>query len=143
MAQVSIIQYAEITTGTGRPIRLGSKDVPSTIALTGTGEVVHRVYNDNANWPLNLFDADIITGALKFVAIKSSVDATLGFAATVGGGNNSTVPVEANVWCFIHGGTVPGYAANIDTRLAEALVDVAYISLYASANADVEVLFAY
>lgn len=143
MAEISLYQYAVINRPGAQPLVLGSKNKPSTITLAGTGEVVHRVYNDNANWPLNLFNDDITTGTLKFIAIKSSVDATIGLADTPSGGSNSTIPIEADVWLFIHGGTVAGYAADIDTRLAEALIDIGYVSMYASVNADVEVLFAY
>ena len=131
-------QYAVVNRPGASPLVIGSKNKPSTITLAGTGEVYHRVYNDNANWPLNLYDNAITTGTLKFIAIKVSVDATLCVADNELSGNNCTIPLEADVWTFISGGSVLGYAASVNTRLTEAAVDIDYVSLYAGANADIE-----
>lgn len=142
MAQVNLFQYAEIQTG-GGTLCLGNKAKASTISLTGTGEVYHRIWNDNSSWPLNVYDFNIITGPVKFIAIKSSLDAVLGIADTLGGGNNGTIPLEAGIWTFISGGTVLGYAGNLDTRMAESAIDIAYMSVFAAGSADVELLVAY
>lgn len=143
MAQVNLTQYAEIILSDGRPIRIGSKTIPSTIALAGTGEVFHRIWNDNANWPLELYDSNITTGTLKFIAVKSSIDATFGYGKTVAGGNNSTIPLEAGVWLFISGGGETNYVANVGDRTGETVDAITYMAITAGASADIELIVAY
>lgn len=144
MAQVSLIQYAEITTGAGRPIRLGSKDVPTTTTLTGTGEIYHRVFNDIAVETYRLlYDGD--TTGLKFFAVKSSTEAML---ALFGEGleSMSAVHMDAGVWQFFGEGSTTSSVVSLEARASGTEVAVSQIGIYnisASTLQDVEILVAY
>mgnify|MGYP003423089646 CR=1 FL=1 len=142
MAQVSIIQYAEITTGTGRPIRFGSKDVPSVITLTGTGDVVHRVYNDLPALAITtLYDDE--DAALKWFAIKSSVAAMLGFEDLSVGGTNA-IKLVPNVWQFINSGVTTQAVGLTSERVDETEYNIETVKVYHdTGTADIEFVTAF
>lgn len=140
MAQVNITQYAEITTGAGRPIRLGSKDVPSTITLTGTGEVYHMVYNDLPATDYRLiFDNQLTT--IKFFAVKSSTEAMLAFISTTDE-SMSAIHLTAGVWQFFGEGTTTSSVASLPLRAGGAEVALYQIGIYniAATAQDVEIV---
>lgn len=144
MAQVSIIQYAEITTGTGRPIRLGSKDVPTTTTLTGTGEVYHVVYNDN---PASTYKViyDGATTGVKFFAVKSSTEAMLAFQGD-GLESMSTAHLDAGVWQFFGEGSTTSSVVSLAARAGGTEIPVSLIAIYNLSGAtaqDIEILVAY
>lgn len=137
MAQVTLYQFAAITHGTGKPIELGSRSVPSTIALTGTGEVHHKVFNDLAATTLHVLYNGELTG-IKFYAVKSSVDSML--AINEGDATESIIHIESGVWQFFSGGSTGAGGA-----IPWAESDVTDVSLYVlgAVAADVEFIAVY
>jgi len=140
MAQVNLIQYAEISTGSGSPLSVGSKTTPSTIAMTGTGEIVHRVYNDIAGTTAQvLYDNNFGSGIPVWWAIKSSQTGTVGF------GNDSTeasaIGVVAGVWQFFNSGRgTTSVSTTVSTKASGSLSTIGDIVFYnrSASVADVE-----
>lgn len=120
MAQVDLYQYAEIVKSDGTKIRLGSKQKPSTITLTGTGEIIHRIFNDlTGGDTIDLYTADL-TG-LKFFAVKSSIAAYVGFSENSSLGEGaSVIGIGANVWQFFGGGLTGADGGTFTTRMLVA-----------------------
>lgn len=145
MSQVSIIQYAEISTGSGQPLRIGSKVIPSTITLTGTGEVYHRVYNDiTALSTTVLYDGDL-TG-LKWFAVKPSTEIQLAFGDEVADPIiTSGIVLAANVWQFFNSGVTLSYTLDdtIAFRAIQSQANITKISAYNVLSADIEFIGAY
>ena len=144
MAQVSIIQHVEISTGSGQPLRIGSKVIPSTITLTGTGEVFHRVFNDVPATTVTDLYSDDLTG-IKFFGVKCSVEALFGFSNTSESGSTNLVHLEPNMWQFFGEGTTTSSISTLGTRCAEAEVAVELMKIYipGAAVGDVELIVAY
>lgn len=148
MSQVNIIQYAEIYTGSGPPLRIGSKVTPSTITLTGTGEVYHRVFNDvPAATVTDLYTADL-TG-LKFFAVKSTLAAYVGFSENSDQGDGaSIINIPAGVWQFFGGGSTGADNGSFTTRLTATYttpenITIVKIAIPGLASSDVEFVGVY
>ena len=144
MSQVNIIQYAEIYTGSGPPLRIGSKVTPSTITLTGTGEVYHHVYNDNPASTYKLIYSTELSG-LKFFAVKSSTEAMLAFR-TDGFEGMSTAHLDAGVWQFFGEGSSTASVVSLEARASGTEVPVEFIGIYNLNGAtaqDIEIVVAY
>ena len=104
MAQVDLYQYVEIIKSDGTKIRLGSKQKPSTITLTGTGTVHYHVYNDvSGASDLTVYSGDLV--GLKFFAVRCSVEALFGFSGAVQAGTNNAIHLSPDVWQFFGEGT--------------------------------------
>lgn len=132
MAQVNIIQHAEIVLSNGQPLRIGSKTVPSVVTLTGTGEVVHRVWNGLTAADYTDLYSDTLGGILsgiKWWAVRSSVDAMFVYSGGTAT-STSTSSLLANVWCFFGEGVTTSSAAGLSARAAEAEIDVTDMGIY-------------
>jgi hypothetical protein len=146
MAQVNIIQYAEIYTGSGPPLRIGSKVTPSTITLTGTGEVYHRVFNDiTLGSATALYTADM-TG-LKWFAVKASTEIQIGFGTDASPDHNNAIVVPANIWQFFNSAEttedVDGTSLSISGRATQGQQVIDTVYAYNALAADIEFIGAY
>lgn len=142
MAQVNIIQYAEVQMGDGNIFRIGSKHLPSTISLTGTGAILRKVWNDLAATTAKalLTDEDLTDfGPWVFMAVKSSKDSMLSWES-VDANDTSAIKLESNIWHFFTHGVTSAYAAGYLSRVAETPVDILGLSIYPSDVADVELV---
>jgi hypothetical protein len=141
MAQVSLYQYAEIVKSDGSVERIGSKNLPSTITLTGTGEIFHVVKNDlDADPAVAIYNGEL-TG-IKWWAIKSSVAAQVSFGTDATASNSQKL--IAGQWQFFGSGyTTNSSSTTLATRAAAADAYIADISIYAATAADVELVIAY
>ena len=140
MAQVDVIQFAKITPGSGQPFAIGSKVLPSTITLNGTGQVIHRVYNDiPATTAQVLMDNEFVAEWPLFWAIKSST------AGTVAWGNDANnaqcIGLVANVWQFFESGrATTNNTSDVEDRSSASLSTIGDIVYYnrAAGVADVD-----
>lgn len=137
MSQVNIIQYAEIYTGSGPPLRIGSKVTPSTITLTGTGEIFHRVFNDVG--PTQAIYSGDLTG-LKWFAIKAVLETVVSFGD---GTHNNSIVLAPNVWQIVNSGETTGYGATVVARGATAQTAITTVEAYNVADCDIEFIGAY
>lgn len=144
MADINLYQYAVINRPGAQPLVLGSKNKPSTITLTGTGEVYHRVFNDIAATTLTDLYVDELTD-VKVFGVKCSRAATFGF----GGSNQSyasanAIFLQADVWQWFATGQTTSDTTNLGTRTAEAAVDIGNMKIYIpGGTGDVEVIAVY
>lgn len=146
MAQINIIQHAEIYTGSGTPLRIGSKVTPSTITLTGTGEVFHRVFNDIALGSATaLYTADM-TG-LKWFAVKASTEIQVGFGVDAAADHNNAIVVSANVWQFFNSSKttedLDGTGLSVSGRAIQSQKYIDTVYAYNALAADIEFIGAY
>lgn len=142
MAEVNLYQYATISRPGSERVVLGSKNKPTTITLTGTGEVYHMVYNDlPANDYRLLFDNQLTT--IKFFAVKSSTEAMLAFKSTTDE-SMSAIHLSANQWQFFGEGSTTSSVASLTLRANGTEVVVTQIGIYniAAALQDVELIVA-
>jgi len=146
MAQVSIIQYAEVSTGSGQPLRIGSKVIPSTITLAGTGEVHHRVYNDIVGPAVTVLYENTLTG-IKWFAVKASVDIVIAYGGTTDSGNfpdTSAIGVTAGRWQFFNNGTTTlNQGSNVEGRPTNNACDIIKVVAFNLTDADIEFIAAY
>jgi hypothetical protein len=141
MAQVDIYQYAEVIKSDGTKIKIGSKQKPSTIAMTGTGEIIHRVYNDIAAVTAQtLYDNELGSSIPVWWAILSSQGGTLAWGNDAS--NSSAISIVANVWQFFGSSrSTTSTSTTIATKAAASLSDIGDIVFYnrsATTAADVE-----
>lgn len=148
MSQVDIYQYAEVIKSDGTKIKIGSKQKPSTITLTGTGEIVHHVFNDIAGGDtVDLYTADL-TG-LKFFAVKSSLAAYVGFSENSSLGEGaSIIGIGAGVWQFFGGGLTGADPGTFNVRMTVAAttpenITIVKIHVPGAVAADVEFIGVY
>ena len=146
MSQVNLIQYAEISTGSGSPLAIGSKTTPSTIALTGTSEVIHRVYNDISTTSSTTLYSSTLTG-LKWFAIKPSVEIVVSFGKDAAADHTSSIVVAANTWQFFNSGKTTegddGSALSVAGRAIQVQANIDTITAYNALAADIEFIAAY
>lgn len=146
MSQVDIYQYAEVIKSDGTKIKIGSKQKPSTITLTGTGEMLHRVYNDIVGPAVTVLYESSLTG-IKWFAIRSSVDIVVAFGGTTDTGSypdTSSIAVESNTWQFFNnGGTTLNQGSNVEGRPTNNACDIIKIVAFNLLDADIEFFAAY
>lgn len=145
MAQVNLYQYAELVRSDGSVVPVGSKTKVSSISLTGTGEVLHTVKNDLASLSTTVLyrNSEKLTG-LKWVAIRSSVDAIVSFG--IDATATSAIKILANTWQFLNSGyTTSSSSTTIATRAAATAAYITDVSIYIPGGvvADVEFIAAY
>lgn len=144
MAEINVFQYAVINRPGSNPVVIGSKNKPSTITLTGTGEMYHRVFNDVAATTLTDIYVEEITD-IKFFGVKCSRAATLGFgtADEFAAGSNAVL-LAADTWQFFNTGQTTSSSTNLGVRTAEAAVDIGNMKIYIpGGTADVEIIAVY
>lgn len=147
MAEINIYQYAVINRPGSSPEVIGSRNKPTTITLTGTGEVLHRVYNDITGPAVTSLYNSTMTG-LKWFAVKASADIVLGIGGTSDSGattDTSAIKVSSGVWQFFNsaGTTVDGNGDNLDVRVTNNACSILKINAYNLLDADIEFVAAY
>ena len=142
MAQVDVYSYAEIVKSDGTKIKIGSKNKPVVVTLTGTGEILNLVYNDVTGPVLKRLYTAELTEPIKWFAVKSTVAGNLLWGEN--SVSSSSVLIAANSWHFVYGGTNTVDAATITARATESSADITNISFYvASGAADIEFIAVY
>jgi hypothetical protein len=149
MPEVNIYQYAEINIPLSPTIRIGSKSVPTTISLTGTGEQTYDIYNDVPGQSVKVLYNSELTG-IKWWAIKATKVVHLSWLGTSDSGTNpdtSDIKIPANVWQFFNSGSTTEHSgSNVESRptnseqaitkvvafvpLASDPVDIQFIAVY-------------
>lgn len=146
MAEVNIYQYAVISRSGAQSEIIGSKVTPTTISLTGTGEVIHRVYNDIGTTSSTTLYSSTLTG-LKWFAIKPSVEIVVSFGNDDTADHTSSIVVAANVWQFFNSGKttegVDGSALSVAGRAIQVQANIDTITAYNALAADIEFIAAY
>lgn len=144
MAEINVYQYATISRPGSERLVVGSKNKPTTITLTGTGEVYHMVFNDIAVTTVTDLYADNLTG-IKFFGVKCTVEALFGFSGDSESGSTNLVHLEPNMWQFFGEGTTTSSISTLSARLAELEVAVEKMKIYipGATVGDVELIVAY
>lgn len=144
ISEINLYQYAVINRPGAQPLVLGSKNKPTTITLTGTGEVYHRVFNDIAATTLTDLYVEELTD-IKFFGVKCSRAATLGFGTADGAAASaSAILLTADAWQFFANGQTTSSLSHLGVRTAEAAVDIAKMQIYIpGGTGDVEVIAVY
>lgn len=144
MSQINLYQYAEIVKSDGSVEKIGSKHKPTTITLTGTGELIHQVWNDLPTTDyVTLYD-DALTG-LKWFAVKPSVEIQLAFGdESQVIDYTSAIVVGAGIWQFFNSGkTIEDVQSTVTARAIQGQVDITKIVAYNVLAADIEFIGAY
>ena len=146
MAEVNIYQYAVISRSGAQSEVIGSKVTPTTISLTGTGEVIHRVYNDIVGPAVTVLYENTLTG-IKWFAIKASVDIAIAYGGTTDSGNfpdTSAIGVTAGRWQFFNNGTTTlNQGSNVEGRPTNNACDIIKVVAFNLTDADIEFIAAY
>ena len=146
MAEINVFQYAVINRPGSSPVVIGSKNKPSTITLTGTGEVLHRVYNDIVGPAVTVLYESTLTG-IKWFAVKASVDIVIAHGGTTDSGSypdTSSIGVTAGRWQFFYNGTTTlNQGSNVEGRPTNNACDIIKVVAFNLTDADIEFIAAY